>query len=819
MYKDANLSSYSGLRRAGLSPISHDELSRYLDYALGAAQGHNRPAQAIIGFDAVSLANATTHNGTVRSPMFCHVRTSPSSIAIATTTSSSADEVMSFTQAMVGGDSDFAKDLVASALASRLERLISIDTNRIDPRKTSILDLGVDSLISIELRNWVMREFDAPLQSSEILVDQTMYSLAEKIVSRSKVAPPSMDHESSADNDSLGTSVTTLSGFTSPRPETPKHENAKLKLPSLPRPSLQDTLDLFEASRQAIDSTEEQTITAAAIHQFLEGPGPALIQLLDNIPEVTIAEAYEKDIYLKRREPLQNFSTFSLVHPITAPSHSQIARATILTVAALDFARRMVAGEMAPDELHGAPLDGEYRNWLFCATRQPGPMIDHMKRHPWSNSIVVLRRGHVFQITLPSSKEESTPSAIHAAYRAILDVSEGPETAVSSFTADERTSWAKIRSDLESLPENADILAAIDKCAFVVCLDDEAPVTGGERHMQFLLNGQDARLSNRWLDKPFQLAVTANGFSAEVYEHTKLDGMDVRSLHRHLIDSLFLHGERDIPLGLLDSETTAYPIREFRWKIDEKAVQHITRIQLRGLSYGIIDHRIIRREGLGFNFLRDQRAPPNATAHLSVLLAVYLVDREVRPAWEVTSLASFSRGRVEWVQTVIPALRLFVETAAPAAVTGDSLRDSDTRKKLRALFDAAAIAHTRLMSTAVRGRGYVKQMYAILGALDSLSNSAVETELPPLFRTHAWDATRRGGPDQGLKIGFMANDGEHGDEWDEGGFLMNGDRGVYVHCAVEKHGAKFSVSARAEYAARVCEALGIATDFIHSLLV
>lgn len=750
--------------------------------------------------------------------MFCHVRATPSSAAVATTVSSSADVVMSFAQALAGSDLKSAGELVATAVASRLEQLISIEINRIDPHKTSILDLGVDSLISIELRNWIIREFDAPLQSSEILVDQTIYSLAEKIVSRSRVAPVFMGHESSGDNDSLGTPATPLSGFTSPTlEETSKDQNVTVQLPKLPRPSLQDTLVLYEKSRQAVDSTEEQIITAAAIRHFLNGPGPAVHQLLDNTSEATIAEAYEHDVYLKRREPLQNYSTFSLVHPSTAPSHSQTVRATILTIAAINFARRLVAGEMALDELHGAPLDSESRNWLFYATRRPGSVVDHMERHPWNHNIVVLRRGHVFQITLPDTNEVIKPSAMHATYRAILDASENPQVAVSNFTADERKSWTHTRCELERLPENADTLTAIDKCAFVVCLDDEAPATGGERHMQFLLNGQDGHLSNRWLDKPFQLAVTANGFSAGIYEHTKLDGMDVRSLHHHLTESLFIHGETDTRLDHLGSEDLAYPVREFGWNVDEKAVQQITEVRLRGSSYGIIDHRVVRREGLGFNFLRAQRAPPNATAHFIVLLAIYLVDGEVRPAWEIVSLAPFFRGRIDWVQTVTPAVRSFIEAAAAAAATDSSLRGNDTRADLRALFHAATMAHTRLISTAARGRGYVKQMYALLGALGSVRNS-VETELPPLFRTHAWNATRRGGPGQDLKIGFMANKGEQSDEWDEGGFIMEGDRGVYVHCNVEEHQAKFSVSARAGYAARVYEALGRAAETVHTFL-
>jgi hypothetical protein len=49
----------------------------------------------------------------------------------------------------------------------------------------------------------------------------------------------------------------------------------------------------------------------------------------------------------------------------------------------------------------------------------------------------------------------------------------------------------------------------------VVCLDDEAPSSATERSTQFLFNGLHHPFANRWLDKTFQLIVTANGLTAE----------------------------------------------------------------------------------------------------------------------------------------------------------------------------------------------------------------------------------------------------------------------------------------------------------------
>lgn len=820
------LDQRSGLRRAGLRPISTEELARYFEYALDAVDKplETRPAQAALGFDTASIADTTTHNGTVHSPVFCRVRSSALPKTAGLTTSSLTDGVATFSQAMAADDPDLMTDIIASSLVTYLSRLISIDTSRIDRYKTSTLDLGVDSLISIELRNWVAREFSAPLQSSEILVSQTINSLTEKIVSRIRIQRQmSMSQDSSVEDDAMARTpaTTTIRMSRSASSDLVAGEVSNTimaqpqRLTPLPQPNLKDVLDLFQRSREAVDSAEQQNITADAVLRFLEGPGPSIHGRLAELPEQSLSEAYERKVYLERREPLQDYSTFILVHPASAPSHSQTARAAILTIAALEFSRQISSGELTPDELHGAPLDSRYREWLFNAIRRPGPDMDRMERFPRNQNIVVLRRGHVFEMAMPRLHETIELAAIHGAYKNILAASEERQTDVSSLTADDRESWAHIRSELERHPEGSRVLAAIDSCAFVVCLDDEAPTTGGERFTQFLLNGPKSRLSNRWYDKPFQLAIGANGASAGIYEHTKLDGIDVRSLHHHLTEAIYSH---PVDCSGGSGETgPAQRVEALTWRLEEAHIRQINQIQLRGLSYGPIAHDLVRVDSLGSDFLRARRAPSNATAHLAVLLAMYLVDRETRPAWEVVSLATFRRGRIDWVQTVTPQAKEFVERAAAAAAAAPDEGGGGTHEAqtLGALFDAAAASHSRLVSSAAQGSGYVRNLYALLAGLEG-DNSI---ELPELFRTPAWDATRRGGPGQDLKIGFMpAVGGEQSDEWDEGGFLMEGRRGVYVHCAVGEGQVKFSVSARLAYAALVCKELRRACDFISTIL-
>lgn len=127
------------------------------------------------------------------------------------------------------------------------------------------------------------------------------------------------------------------------------------------------------------------------------------------------------------------------------------------------------------------------------------------------------------------------------------------------------------------------------------------------------------------------------------------------------------------------------------------------------------------------------------------------------------------------------------------------------------------MVHTRLMSTAGGGRGYVKH---IMHSSELLV--AQVTVLRPSFRRFS-----------ALTLGMQhVVDGQARD-WRSVSWLMRartamswrfqfltmGDRGVYIYCDVEEHRAKLSVSARADSAGRVCEALGKATYCVHTLLM
>jgi hypothetical protein len=175
-----------------------------------------------------------------------------------------------------------------------------------------------------------------------------------------------------------------------------------------------------------------------------------LQQRLEEAGPTTIADAYERQIYLERREPLQEYSEFFTGHPVDAPAHSQVMRATILTVAAIEFAGRFASGDVAQDTLHDVPLTAEARDWLFYATRRPSAGIDRMENFPPNQTVAILRRGHVFQLTLPEPELPLEFSSVYSAYNNILNASSEPRPPICTLTADERDAWALVSLYLHS---------------------------------------------------------------------------------------------------------------------------------------------------------------------------------------------------------------------------------------------------------------------------------------------------------------------------------------------------------------------------------
>lgn len=83
-----------------------------------------------------------------------------------------------------------AAEYVSGELIAKTSRLLMVAIEDMSEEK-SMLDLGMDSLVAVEMRNWLLRELDAAVPILELMANVSLGQLAVKVVKRSKVVDAS----------------------------------------------------------------------------------------------------------------------------------------------------------------------------------------------------------------------------------------------------------------------------------------------------------------------------------------------------------------------------------------------------------------------------------------------------------------------------------------------------------------------------------------------------------------------------------------------------------------------------------------------------
>ncbi|KAB2100005.1 Highly reducing polyketide synthase [Alternaria gaisen] len=512
-----NQTRVQALRRQGLISITPDELLGFFRYSVTseARKGH-RCRQAIIGFTPESLSLTTAANGTVHSPMFTH---------------------KTF-KATIQETRDFEKisQLMALWIGEKVANLVAADASEVD-LGSSIADFYVDSLIIIELRNWINKELQASISIPETMESQNLLSLGAKVASRSALVPSSISSKVPNSNDEALSIDATASLSLAPSSQPPEMlETPCAQLQRLPAPDFHTALDMLIESRKGFctQAELEETLRASAEWRGVEKADRDAIVSKFTGSNLRL-ESYEKALHLERREPLQDHAVFYLGH-ITgqAPNHTQAERAAIIVHSTLSFKHQLDMGVLEQNSLNGSPLCMSTLQWLFHATQEPRHELDVMrKKYRASGNVAIMRRGHIFVATV---HDDDGLAALVALFEDVIQHSEDAIPALSILTSHRRDDWAQLKGSLESITGNASKLEAIQSAAFVICLDEGAPTNPGERATSQLLN--DRHLSNRWLDKTLQFSVAANGVSSLIGLNSTLDGLSVKQLHEAITEQI-----------------------------------------------------------------------------------------------------------------------------------------------------------------------------------------------------------------------------------------------------------------------------------------
>ena len=427
------------LSRQGFIPLTNTDMFTVVEYAMsGKARQDN---QIVIGFNRDSLTGSDNEH-MLSNPMLNHLPKSK----LLLTNGEQAQAVLSPKEALaMASNADEARSIIAHYISQKVSTLVALDLEMI-AHDVALDEFGMDSLVMIELKNWITRNFQAALQTSDVSDAKSISALSELVAKKSDLTnrdSTPKDEQSAIQEKSLPTEDRSV----------PSDLKTRQGLPKQPLPELHDTLDYFLKSAGCISTPEELTITEALVRDFVRpgGEGERLHERLvkrSNDPNIEnwISGLDYKFCYLQQRSSLVPYSNYFGSHPIGVVPPQPAERATTISLAAFECKRALEAGNISPSYLVDKLLDREPYEGLFNMCREPRRKEDAMVKYHGNDYLVAFRQGRPFKVNLMDGPEPILYAKLKATFEAILETVHGETSWISALTVDGRNEWANVRS-------------------------------------------------------------------------------------------------------------------------------------------------------------------------------------------------------------------------------------------------------------------------------------------------------------------------------------------------------------------------------------
>ncbi|CZT12486.1 related to lovastatin nonaketide synthase [Rhynchosporium agropyri] len=778
------------MARQGVIPMTLEELCLLLDYAMSADCREKGIKQFIAGVDGTAVKNAIAAMESAN-PMFCHVTTTAKSSVI-------IPEDVNRSNAHLGITADLGPEEIHKrlciAIASRISALAAIDYEEV-ALDVPILDFGLDSLVAIELKNWLTRTFSTTtIETSEMFGMPSIDALADMVTQRSHLGAATTIAKKDED---VVVSVEEMEEVNDHNYVCCKRTKKLRKLPLL------DLKTLFEyhlANHRAIWTEEEYVNTCKAAIEFQQpgGIGQKLYARLAercSSEENWLTEITTRTIYLDRRYSLVK-SNVGGSHRIidTDLPHTQTERAAVIALAAFKFKLEYETGNMEPIVFQGNPLCMRGHEWLFHAAREPRHGSDETRKFPSNNTIVVLHRGNVFKVDMIKNGELPTHEQLKATFQAVLDTPK-EDSAITMVTSMERDEWADVYQRMKLDPINKASIETVERSAFVIALEDTRPSTPRERMDSFLFGDG----SNRWYDKSISFTICANGVSGFLNEHSQIDGATLALLTDPIIEAVRKHvpDALDAPLAMpLDFETCDFTLSPFLIPVLSRARQAFLD------TVSNIDFELATIPILGASFLTDQQLSAAHSWEIITQIASRLFFGRQLASWTAVLMDMYHLGRPDVVQVCTPVVVSFIDAAIKDIPAGE---EEATKKELKNLFQKSV---KDLNSAVQKGQ---------LGHVHDRTFTAMEwvlrpdEEAPTLFKSDpGYYNSRPRHIMAGINLGPRA--------FGEVGFVLMDPKSVWMSYAIGDEGAEYSIVNAGGNARHFGDCIAQAAKIVHNFL-
>lgn len=788
--------------------VSFDDVFRSIRYAMSPQAKLDRCSQSILGLSRQGLTDAEDYI-CLGNPLFSRLPypeqlNGEDSGLKSSEKANDIDKVLRQVGTIREAEA-LIQETIAAKCAVFLDRTIDdVPTNQ------PLALLGLDSLVSIELKNWLIRALQAAVQTSDISSAPSITALASLVTKKSKLISDELrEADEGAGQAEDGTPSTSTPEQASTAATLPSHGldccRVSKELPKYPLIDLEETMGYLEqnVSRFAKNGQELRDLQQA-VREFTAPGGigrqlHAQLRESANNPHIDswLAEKHLKGLYLSRRHPLAPWGNFLNTHYDSPVPHSQAERAAVISTVAFQFHKEVAARTISQDWLGSRPICSYSWDWIFNTVREARPGCDEMRRYPGNDYCAVLRKGHLFIVPLRHEGQDVSYERLRDAFQGILDrVDLGQDCWAGILTSDWRDPWAENRQVLSSLGEsNREYLQAIERASFVVCLDDGHPITNEDRVRQgYVGNG-----FNRWHDKSTQFLISANGRSAQVTEHSMVDGLTIIRLTERIHDAIQSH----IPSAAA-SNNHPVPTSRFTLQTTPAIEAHMAELRTTyATETAKKKYTLHTVPSLGMAVAARSGLTAKACVDMAIQLANRIHFGHNPGSWEPVSTQHFHRGRPELAQVVTDSVVDFCEAALAHSSSSSSGSQSKTEKtQLKDRLASAAAEWEVQIRRAAEGRGFLRMWDTMGGMLpEGEEKPAIFTD--PVF----WRAF----PGKVLQ-------GRNEAEVEDAALCLYEEDALWMSYAIRENRVDVSITGGREKVDAYCEALDRAGEIIRSII-
>ncbi|KAH7030733.1 uncharacterized protein B0I36DRAFT_288346 [Microdochium trichocladiopsis] len=692
--------------------FNFDELLQLVDYTMDASTDIGKPFfHSLMGFDRQSMNNISANY--VWGAQFRTIPQMQEAGSNEFGNTSLKKDVEALLRNVTSVDE--AVNIITETTVEKFVAFLNLDAEDVSADEP-LSTFGLDSLVSIELKNWMVRTFKVSLQASELTSAPSIVHLAKRLASRSKLLPADLAQSPEAPKHNHEPAET--NGHFQDKPAA--REDASTSIPDFDccavpgKEALQPVPDLLETMKDHMESiahfaTNESEVDdlRAAIAEFTAPNGIAAqihkqIQNDARDPAVGnwVSKFLAEDYHLRMRQAVQYTNFMAINHASPVP-HTQAERAALLAVTAYQLKLDIDDGSVATPFIMDTSVCRLPLQRLFNTYRQPQVVRDELKKGSGTHC-VVLRRGRLFKVPLQDGDKPASLEAVKSTFDSILELVNDDGTWAGILTTDNRDSWAMKRTDLLAIdPANATYFQTIEDAAFTVNLDDgEASLYGDWAKKSKLGDG-----FNRWNDKALQLVVTAEGNSGVLVEHSYLDGTTPAPLYDRLRDAIAAHRPDSATNGHTNGHSHQLAFEELSLALSPEIESHISSLRTRWLEFGALREFIsYPLPTISSSLLGQSKIPTKGGYDVLCQLALYFYFGHVTPSWQPVMLSHFHQGRHDIVQITSPPVRAFCEAAGDESIPATKRRD---------LLLEAAKDVTRRIRDGKDGKGFCR-LYSVI---------------------------------------------------------------------------------------------------------